>query len=70
MTKLVNLEKSSFTLIETLLSLIIISIMISGFAKFINNPTNLSTYVNLQSVQNEFVKTGNIIDYEQFKFEK
>ncbi|MDD2699498.1 MAG: prepilin-type N-terminal cleavage/methylation domain-containing protein [Arcobacteraceae bacterium] len=64
------MEKNSFTLIETLLSLIIISVIISGFTKFINNPTNLSTYNNLQTAHNDFLKTGNISDYEQFQFNK
>jgi Tfp pilus assembly protein PilV len=70
MTKLVSLEKNSFTLIETLLSLIIISVIISGFTKFINNPSKLSTYNELQNTHNNYQKNGAITDGENFVFSK
>jgi Tfp pilus assembly protein PilV len=60
MQKLVNYQKNSFTLIETLLSLIIVSIIIGGFSKFINQKTNYTTYQNLQKAQNEFTLYGTI----------
>jgi len=64
------LEKNSFTLIETLLSLIIISVIISGFTKFINNPSKLSTYNELQNAHNNYQKNGAITDGENFVFSK
>ena len=60
MKKQYNLGKISFTLIETLISLIIISILISGFSKFINNNSNYNIYQDLQKAQNEFIKNGTI----------
>jgi len=67
MKKQKSLAKNSFTLIETLLSLIIVSIIISGFAKLINPNTNYKKYQELQKAQNEFTKTNKIITpYEEF----
>ncbi|MCK5293843.1 MAG: prepilin-type N-terminal cleavage/methylation domain-containing protein [Arcobacteraceae bacterium] len=63
--------KNSFTLIETLLSLIIISIIISGFSSFINQDNNFSTYQNLQKSQNEFIQTNTInSQYSEFTLKK
>jgi Tfp pilus assembly protein PilV len=70
MTKLASLEKNSFTLIETLLSLIILSVIIGGFTKFINNPTKLSTYNELQNAHNSYLKSGTITENENFTFAK
>jgi Tfp pilus assembly protein PilV len=52
------LETNSFTLIEILLSLIIVAVIISGFSHFINKDLNFSLYQDFQKAQNEFIKTG------------
>ena len=65
-----NLAKNSFTLLETLLSLIIISVLIGGFTKFINNKSNIKRYKDLQNAHNELTTNGQLGMYEEFSFKK
>ncbi|HIP11519.1 MAG TPA: hypothetical protein EYG73_02255 [Arcobacter sp.] len=59
--------KNSFTIIETLLSLIIASVIISGFSQLINDDSNYTLYQDLQKAQNEFIKTNKVSNtYKDF----
>jgi len=67
MQKQKNLGKNSFTIIETLLSLIIASVIISGFSQLINDDSNYTLYQDLQKAQNEFIKTNKVSNtYKDF----
>jgi len=67
MKKQKSLGINSFTLIETLISLIIVSILLSGFSKLISNDSNYLVYQNLQKAQNEFTLTNTITStYKEF----
>jgi len=71
MKKQKSLEKNSFTLIETLISLIIVSILLSGFSKLISNNSNYLVYRNLQKAQNEFILNGTVTStYKEFTLKK
>jgi len=60
MKKQLNWAKNSFTIIETLISLIIVSILISGFTKLIRTNSQYNTYIELQKAQNDFILHGYI----------
>ncbi len=68
MRKPANLAKSSFTLVETLLALVILSVIISGYNQFITNPLKQQTYQELQNSHNNFLRTTTIINSEYFSF--
>ncbi len=70
MKKLAYLEKNSFTLIETLFSLIILSVIIGGYTGFITNHKSVNIYNELQNTHNNFIQTGNIVESENFTFNK
>ena len=71
MKKQKSLGINSFTLIETLISLIIVSILLSGFSKLISNDSNYLVYQNLQKAQNEFILNGTITStYKEFTLKK
>jgi len=46
------LVKNSFTLLETIISLIIVSFLIGTFFKIIQDNPSMETYINLQNQQN------------------
>jgi len=69
MIKPLNYQKNSFTLIETILAFIIVSVMISSFFKLlVNNEDN--TYNNLVKVQNELNSNKSLSINKNFIFEK
>ena len=72
MKKQKNLGKNSFTLIETLLSLVIISIILGGFYTLINQNNDFKTYNTLQKAQNDFISNDDInnTSYNGIKFFK
>jgi len=63
MQKLVSYQKNSFTLIETLFSLIIVAVIIGGFTKIINQPIRYQRYQDLQKAQNEYILYGAVKSY-------
>jgi len=64
------LEKTSFTLLETLISLIIIAVLIGGVTKFINNNSNITRYNELQNANNNLNTEKELGSYENFNFKK
>jgi len=65
------LGKNSFTLIETIVSLILVSIIISSFSKLIINYNSNKTYTNLHKAQNEFIGNGKVTSsFDEFSFAK
>ncbi|MCK5110438.1 MAG: prepilin-type N-terminal cleavage/methylation domain-containing protein [Arcobacteraceae bacterium] len=69
MTGLWNLQRAkSFSLLETLISLIILSIVISGFSQVLTSNISYQTYKDLQICENDFYLTGQIINSDKIKF--
>jgi len=64
-----NLKKS-FSLLETLVSLIILSIIISGFSHLFTVNMSYQTYKDLQEIENKFYFDGNVTDIKNIKFAK
>jgi len=63
------LVKNSFTLIETIISLVLVSIIISSFSKLLINFNSNTTYINLQKAQNEFTQYKKInSSFDEFNF--
>jgi Tfp pilus assembly protein PilV len=62
-----NLKKS-FSLFETLISLIILSIIISGFSQLFKSNISYQTYKDLQSIENEFYQTNKVNNTDKIKF--
>lgn len=63
-----NLKKS-FSLFETIISLIILSIVISGFSKLFTSKISYQTYKDLQDIENQFYLNGKVSDdYDEIKF--
>jgi Tfp pilus assembly protein PilV len=58
----------SFSLFETLISLIILSIVISGFSKVLTSNISYQTYKDLQKSENNFYLTGEALNNEKIKF--
>jgi Tfp pilus assembly protein PilV len=50
----------SFSLFETLIALVVLSIIISGFIKIFNQSSSYKTYNNLQIEENNFYKNEKI----------
>ncbi len=58
----------SFSLFETLISLIILSIVISGFSKVLTSNNSYQIYKDLQESENSFYLTGQITNSDEIKF--
>jgi hypothetical protein len=54
------LVKSSFSLLETLLSLIILLVIISEFSNILSIDENYEVYKELEMAHNEFILKGSI----------
>ena len=63
-------RKKSFTLLETLASLIILSIVVSGASELLKDNVSYQTYKDLQIIENSFYKDGKVIDTKNIKFVK
>ena len=63
-----NSNLKSFSLFETLLSLIILSITISGFGHLFTTNTSYQTYKELQTQENQFILTGQVNSTDKIKF--
>jgi len=63
-------HKKSFTLLETLASLIILSIVVSGASELLKDNVSYQTYKDLQIIENSFYKDGKVIDTKNIKFVK
>ncbi len=61
------INKKSFTLFEVLVSLVILSVVISGVAKLYTKKETVTTYYELQNMENEFVSTGKVTNTTQIK---
>ena len=61
-------HKKAFGLLETLISLIILSIVISGFSLLFTNNISYQIYKDLQDRENEFYQTGKITNSADIKF--
>lgn len=55
MIKQLKLEKNSFTIFETLLSIFILSIVIVGFSKISSYDNFDEEYMNLNNIENSFI---------------
>jgi hypothetical protein len=63
------LEKNSFVLVETILSLIIVSTILGGFYTLLNTTNDFKTYNVLQKAQNDFTNNKlKISSYDGIKF--
>jgi len=60
--------KKSFSLFETLISLIILSIVISGFSVLFTTNISYQTYQELQKIENKFYMDNTIINNGKIKF--
>jgi len=58
----------AFTLFEVLISLVILSITISGISKLFNSNNNIETYYSLQHLENEFISSQTIKETSSIKF--
>ena len=67
MIKQKNFQKNSFLLIETILALIIVSIILSAFFKLLIN-NNDNTYEDLIKNQNEVILNQTISNFQNYKF--
>jgi len=67
MIKQKNFQKNSFLLIETILALIILSIILSAFFKLLIN-NNDNTYEDLIKNQNEVILNQTISNSQNYKF--
>jgi Tfp pilus assembly protein PilV len=62
--------KEGFTLIETILSFVLLSIMIAGLLKlFGNNNISYEIYNDLQKIENKYNTSGIIENSENILFE-
>ena len=61
------MNKNSFTLFEVLVSLIILSVVISGISKlFVNNNTN-KIYYELQDIENNYIENNKVNNTNNIK---
>ena len=61
------MNKNSFTLFEVLISLVILSVIISGISKlFVSDDTN-QRYYKLQSIENNYIEHNSINNSENIK---
>jgi len=63
-----NNKKASFTLFEVLVSLIILSITISGISKLFKTSSDIEVYYELIDAQNNFAQFNFINDTKNIKF--
>ncbi|VAY86867.1 hypothetical protein MNB_ARC-1_1090 [hydrothermal vent metagenome] len=63
-------HKKSFSLFETLISLIILSMIMGGFTAILTTNMSYQTYKDLQLVENKFYLDGTIIQNENIQFFK
>jgi len=61
-------NKNSFTLFEILISLVILSIVLSGVKKLFVDDNSVATYYELQSLENDFISTNKVEDTLNIKF--
>jgi len=62
------LNKNSFTLFEVLISLVILSIMLSGISRlFITDDTN-KIYYELQNIENNYIENNSVENSDNIKF--
>ena len=62
--------KPSFTLLEVLVSLIILAITINGVAKLFKTSNDIKVYYELIDAQNNFIEFNNISKTKNIKFNK
>ncbi len=62
------MNKNSFTLFEILISLILLSIIISGISKLFVNDDYNSKYNELQIIENNYIEHKVINNSENIKF--
>ena len=61
------MNKNSFTLFEVLISLVILSVVISGISKlFVSDDTN-QRYYELQTMENDYIEYNSIKSNENIK---
>ena len=65
--RLASLGKNSFTLLETIVALIIVSVLFGGFFDFLTT-SNTPLYQDLQSAHNQFESTRTVPHFEGFQF--
>jgi Tfp pilus assembly protein PilV len=64
----VYLQKNSFTIMETLISLIIVSVIISSFYSLTFELKTLTTYNKLNVLENTYAKNESITNANEFHF--
>ena len=65
-----NNLKPSFTLFEVLVSLIILSLTISGVTKLFKTSNDVEVYYELIDAQNNFTQFNHVIETKNIKFNK
>lgn len=60
--------KKGFTLFEVLVSLVIFAVVLSGVRKLFVDHDNISTYYELQNIENTYIETGTVIQSEEIQF--
>ena len=63
-------NKNSFTLFEILISLVIFAIVLSGVQKLFVDNNSISTYYDLQKLENDFISTKTIGETPNIKFQQ
>ena len=61
------MNKKSFTLFEVLVSLVILSVVISGVSKLYTKKETTETYYELQNMENEFIATKKVTSTQTIK---
>ena len=64
-----SLEKNSFTLIEIVITLIIVSIILTIFLKLQSSNNQFEQYLELQSISNKYKQSNTIQESEHFKLQ-
>ena len=62
------LKTKAFTLFETLISLVILSITISGLVNLFSTSNSYQTYKDLQEQENNFYLKGTVTSNDKIKF--
>ena len=62
------MNKNSFTLFEVLISLVILSVIISGISRLFVSDNRTNRYYELQKIENNYIEKNSIINSEDIKF--
>jgi len=64
-----NISKRGFTLLEVLLSLVILGVILASVSRLFVKNDDIETYYELQKIENHYIETKTILDNENIKFQ-